>query len=250
MKKSNVAARKLDRNDASPLYLQLKDRLIAEYHQRAGDAPLSLSDADLMLRYGVSRPTVRAAVAELVRAGMVTRVPGRGTFFVPREKLSIGLDSLDRFFAEWHLAGLDPGSRILAYETVGAPPDVAERLHVAAGDEVLMLRRLRTANGMPATVDRRYVVSWCAKHISRADAERDLLFNILAKRAATPSIAVEQEVGAVAADAATALVLDVAIGTPLVSRDVTIFTTGNRPIITGSGFYRSDRFRFRIRAER
>ncbi len=250
MKKSNVRPFKLDRNDAVPLYVQLKERLIAEYRDWSRDAPLSLSDADLMLRYGVSRPTVRAAVSDLVRAGMVTRVPGRGTFFVPREKLSIGLDSLDRFFQEWHLAGLDPGSRVLAFETLVPPPEIATRLQIAAGDEVLMLRRLRTATGEPASVDIRYVVGWCAKYISRADAERDLLFNILAERAFTPSIAVEQEVGAIAAVEEIAQLLGVAIGTPLVSRDVTIFTTGNRPIITGSGLYRSDRFRFRIRAER
>lgn len=250
MKKSNAAAKKLDRHDAVPLYRQLKDRLIAEYRERGGASPFSLSDADLMLRFGVSRPTVRAAVAELVRAGMVTRVPGRGTFFVPPEKLSIGLDSLDRFFAEWHLAGLDSGSRILAYERIGAPPEIAPRLAIAAGTEVLMLRRLRTSGGKPVSLDVRYVVAWCAQHIPRAAAERDLLFNILAARAAIPAIAVEQDVGAVAAAADVAKILGVAIGTPLVSRDVTIFTTGNRPIITGSGFYRSDRFRFRIRAER
>lgn len=249
MKKSN-AIEKLDRRDAAPLYRQLKDRLVAEYRGHAGGAPISLSDADLMLRYGVSRPTVRAAVAELVRAGMVTRVPGRGTFFVPIEKVSIGLDSLDRFFHEWHLAGLDAGSRILAFERVPAPPEIATRLAIEPGTDVLMLRRLRTSSGEPVSLDVRYVVGWCAEHISRASAERDLLFNILAERAATPSVAVEQEVGAVGADADAARILRVEPGTPLVSRDVTIFTTGNRPIITGSGLYRSDRFRFRIRAER
>lgn len=248
MKKSNVV--RLDRADAAPLYRQLEEVLIQEYRSGRSGASASLSDADLMLRFGVSRPTVRAAVAELVRAGFVRRVPGRGTFFVPPDKLAIGLDSLDRFFSEWHLAGLDPGSQILAYEYLAAAPEIAARLQIRSGTEVLMLRRLRTAQGEPASLDVRYVVDWCATHISREDAERDLLFNILAERAAIPAIAVEQEVGAVAADAESAGLLHVARKTPLVSRDVTIFTTGNRPIITGDGLYRSDRFRFRIRAER
>ncbi len=239
----------LDRSRAVPLYVQLKDRLVAEYHA-VGKKAISLSDAALMKRFGVSRPTVRNAVAELVRAGLVKRVPGRGTFFVPDEKLSIGLDSLDRFFQEWHLAEFDPGSQILAYETIAAPPAIAARLEVADAAPVLMLRRLRTANGEPASLDVRYVVDWCARSISREDAERDLLFNILAKRSAIPSTAVEQEVGVVAADADAARLLQVEIGAPLLSRDVTIFTTANRPIITGSGLYRSDRFRFKIRAER
>ena len=250
MRKSREGALTLDRGDAQPLYLQVRDLLLAEFHDPMRTDDARLSDAELMTRFGVSRPTVRNAVAELVRSGFVTRVPGRGTFFTQREKLAIGLDSLDRFFTEWHLAELDPGSKIVAYRTIVAPNDIAARLRVAVGARVLAMRRLRTARGEPASFDVRYVVDWCAKHVTREDAENDLLFNILAKNASIPSTAVEQEIGVEAASKDEARHLGVAIGAPLLRRDVTIFTTGNVPIITGSGWYRSDRFRFRTRAER
>lgn len=251
LKKSTSASLEIDRTDARPLYLQLKDRLVADFYdptRSSGD--IGLSDAELMTRFGVSRPTVRNAVAELVRSGLVTRVPGRGTFFTPREKLAVGVDRLDRFFAEWHLAELDAGTQILAFRTMPAPPDVALRLRIERGEDVLMMRRLRTAAGEPATLDVRYVVGWCAKHIRRADAEKDLLFNILEKRASIPATAVEQEIGVEAASLTEARPLKIVVGSPLLSRTVTIFTTGDTPIITGYGWYRSDRFRFRTRAER
>lgn len=251
VKKSRSISLEVDRSDARPLYLQLKDRLVADFHdpKRTG-GEIGLSDAELMTRFGVSRPTVRNAVAELVRSGLITRVPGRGTFFTPREKLAVGVDRLDRFFAEWHLSELDAGTQILAFRTVKAPPDVAARLRIDRSDMVLMMRRLRTAAGEPATLDVRYVVGWCAKHIRRADAEKDLLFNILDKRASIPATAVEQEIGVETATLAEAKPLKIAVGAPLLSRAVTIFTTGDIPIITGNGWYRSDRFRFRTRAER
>ena len=248
MKKST--ALQLDRDQPVPLYEQVKALLIAELQASNPDERHGLSDAALMERFGVSRMTVRSAVSDLVRAGIVKRVPGRGTFLIRAAPMEIDLDGLDRFFQEWHLPGLDPGTKLLAFRHVKPPPEIAARLQIARGSTVLMLRRLRTTAGVPATLDVRYVVDWCAKNIERADAERDMLFDIIAKRAGVPTTAVEQEVGAQVADAATAKALGVAEGSPLLSREATFFTTGDRPIITGNGLYRSDRFRFRMRAER
>jgi len=239
----------LDRTAGAPLYRQLMQRLIDEHGAHAPGDEAALSDHDLMARYGVSRPTVRSAVAELVRAGLVTRVPGRGTFFVPVAPVAIGIDGLDRFVHEWQSPDLDPGSAILAFEYIRPPLAIGLELELGRDERVLMLRRLRTSGGEPASLDVRYVAPWCAEYVTREAAERELLFQILAKHA-IPASAVDQEIGATVADNDTAGRLGVARGAALLTRDVTIFTTGNRPIIAGTGWYRADRFRFRTRAER
>lgn len=249
MKKSTVVRSELDPAAPLPLYEQLKVRLVAELSGADG-ASIDLSDTALMERFGVSRVTVRTALAELVRAGRVTRVPGRGTFAVQNATVALDLDGVDKFFTEWHLRELDPGTKLLSFRHITAPADVAARLQIARGASVLALRRLRTAQGIPATLDVRYVVDWCAREIRREDAEREMLFDIIARRVGTPTTAVEQDVGAQLADAASAQLLGVAEGTPLLSRQVTFFTTGDRPIITGTGLYRADRFRFHMRAAR
>lgn len=239
----------LDRTAGEPLYRQLMQRLIAEHGAYAPGGKAALSDCDLMARYGVSRPTVRSAVAELVRAGLVTRVPGRGTFFVPAATVAIGIDGLDRFVHEWQSPELDPGSVILTFERVRPPLAIGRTLDAGRDERVLLIRRLRTSGGEPASLDVRYVAPWCADHVTRAAAEHELLFKILAKHA-VPASAVDQEIGAAIADGDTAERLGVPRGTALLTRDVTIFTTGDRPVITGTGWYRADRFRFRTRAER
>jgi GntR family transcriptional regulator len=114
----------------------------------------------------------------------------------------------------------------------------------------LLLRRLRTAQGEPVTLDVRFVAGWCASQITREDAAREMLFDIVAMKSGVPTVAVEQEVGAQAADEAAAEILKVPVGSPLLSRAVKFFTTGDRPYIVGTGLYRSDRFRFQMRAER
>jgi len=62
---------------ASPLYIQLKE-LLAEYIRREQPTMLP-AESELMTQYGVSRKTVRTAIAELVKSGLVTPLPGKGT---------------------------------------------------------------------------------------------------------------------------------------------------------------------------
>ncbi|MGH7683844.1 MAG: GntR family transcriptional regulator, partial [Vulcanimicrobiaceae bacterium] len=88
-------AKPIDRTVATPLYEQIKQRLLAELASSSGEQ-LPLSDAALMERFGVSRMTARNAIAELVRRGVVKRVPGRGTFLVPAHRLALHLDGVER----------------------------------------------------------------------------------------------------------------------------------------------------------
>ena len=75
----------LDPDDPTPLYHQLKEQLrrIAEVLPSGSTMP---SEAELMAATGVSRATIRRAVADLVHEGMLRSERGLGTFVV-REKL-------------------------------------------------------------------------------------------------------------------------------------------------------------------
>lgn len=250
LKKSTAAPPDLDRDGPQPLYEQLKARLVEEFNNAPSSAQHGLSDAALMARFGVSRMTVRNAVAELVRAGLVRRIPGRGTFLVREARLALEFDSLDRFFHEWHMPELDRVTKVLVFRYITPPPQIALALQVSRDAKVLMLRRLRSITGTPATLDVRYVVDWCANKITRADAQHHMLFDTIARRAGVPTTAVEQELGARAATPQEARTLHVPVGTPLLTRKLTFYTSGDRPIITGSGVYRADTFTFRTRVNR
>ncbi|MGH7660557.1 MAG: GntR family transcriptional regulator [Vulcanimicrobiaceae bacterium] len=242
-------AKPIDRTVATPLYEQIKQRLLAELASSSGEQ-LPLSDAALMERFGVSRMTARNAIAELVRRGVVKRVPGRGTFLVPAHRLALHLDGVERFMQDWHIPHLDPTAKILTFRRMPAAPDVAARLQVAQGSTVILVRRVRHADGAPGAYDVRYVAGWCSDGITREDARRQSLFATIARESGIEAVAVEQEVGAVNADEQVAELLDVPRGYALLSRKVTFFTTGERPILTGHSLYRSDRFSFQMRAAR
>jgi GntR family transcriptional regulator len=244
-------AKPIDRTMATPLYEQIRQRLLAELEAASGDAgQLPLSDAALMERFGVSRMTARNAMAELVRRGVVKRVPGRGTFLVRAPRLALHLDGVERFMQDWHLPHLDPMAKILTFRRMPAEPDVAARLQVAQGSPVILVRRVRHADDEPGAYDVRYVAGWCSAGITREDARRQSLFATIARESGVEAVAVEQEVGAVNADDQVAEVLGVPRGHALLSRKVTFFTTSERPILTGHSLYRSDVFSFLMRAAR
>ena len=74
----------MDSERRIPKYLQVKKALIADLH--SGVYPVGgviPSEMELMQRFGVSRFTVRQALANLVAEGWLRREQGRGTFFCP-----------------------------------------------------------------------------------------------------------------------------------------------------------------------
>ena len=187
------------------------------------------------------------AVADLVRQGVVKRIPGRGTFFVKEPQLQIGVESIERMLHEWESLGFDPEAKVLSFCYLKADKDVPRKLKLTAGSKVLVVRRVRTTSGKPASIDVRYIAGWCAHVIRREDAPH-LLLPVIERRLKIKAIASEQEIWAQGADQVMAEVLEVNVGAPILSREVTLIAEDERPISTGAAHHRADLVRFRVRA--
>ena len=77
------------------------------------------SERELGEQFGVSRVTVRNALAELEEQGQIYRVQGKGAF-VSTEKFHQPLSSLTSFTQDMDSQGMVSGARILALETIPA----------------------------------------------------------------------------------------------------------------------------------
>ncbi len=101
----------------------------------------------LARRLGVSRSTLRSAIALLEHEGHIERRHGAGTFVTARPVLR---NDLGQNFSVTDMiagAGRRPGTADMQADLVAAPVDIAQQLQVETGAPLSRLRRVRTADG-------------------------------------------------------------------------------------------------------
>jgi GntR family transcriptional regulator len=146
----------LDRTSPLPLYAQIKQRLIGLVLRWDQPDKRFFSDEQLCAFFCVSRDTVRQALSELVREGLLTRSRGLGTFVSVRkleEHFEPGMD----FMRQWEANGTPIQSTLLLFERRPADEQVAGSLEIDVGTRVLMIKRTRAAARVPVAIDYRYL---------------------------------------------------------------------------------------------
>lgn len=136
----------LIRDGRIPLYFQLRDALMDGIRTRGLKPGDQLpGEAVLERRYGVSRTTIRQALAELEAEGRVKRIQGRGTFVAAPRIQHVPL--LASFTELLRSQGYEPSHRILESRVLPAPLQVARDLEVRDGTSCRFLRRTLLADG-------------------------------------------------------------------------------------------------------
>ncbi len=112
------------------------------------------TEQDLAEWLGVSRMTLRHALAELAQRGLVTRSVGRsGGTFVAEPKVEQDLTVLAGFSEQLRRHGLVAGARVLAAAEIRASAAAAAALEIKVGAAVYEVRRLRLAGGQPILIE-------------------------------------------------------------------------------------------------
>jgi GntR family transcriptional regulator len=111
------------------------------------------SDAELCERFSVSRMTARHAVDVLVNEDLVIRRRGRGTFVNSRPVPRL-LGSPLSFTESMRRRGLQASSRLLTRERASPSVEDVRALELQSDDTVLVLERLRLADGVPMAIER------------------------------------------------------------------------------------------------
>lgn len=232
----------LNADQASPLYRQLMAHLRSDI--TSGVYPVHSripSEPELCESYQVSRVTVRKALAELTRDGLLERHQGKGTYVcIPR--IQRDLRMVNSFTDYCRSMGCVPGNRVISAKLVPAEDD-ADALHCEPGDLVLEVQRLRLADDTPVMLEiNRYpeAYAWLK--------EEDLtgsLYSLLREHGVTPGQA-SHEVSLCYASAAEARLLEVAPDSALLCLDEVIYDQQGHPLHTSRQHIRGDRFVFRI----
>ncbi|MGI8459005.1 MAG: GntR family transcriptional regulator [Propionibacteriaceae bacterium] len=199
------------------------------------------SERTLVGRLGVSRVTVRQAIADLVDGGALERVHGKGTYVTgPQVDSRLHLTSFSR---EMRDRGLVPETEVLSGQEEPADDDVAYALRIRPGRPVVRVERLRSADGTPMAYEVGYYPS--ALFPGLLTRELGALYDVFASEYGVAVTSGEQTVRAESADAHQARILGIPKRAPLLVQE-RVTSGGDRVIELSTSWYRADRYRIHM----
>lgn len=164
----------LDREKATPLYAQVKDWILAQIESGAFRPHRRIpSERALSERFGISRMTVRQALIELIQEGCLYSRVGKGTFVADLPILQ-PLRGLTGFSEDMRSRGIVPSSKVLRMEMVPVTTESRHVLNVPMGERVLLLQRLRLADGQPLTIETAHLFFAGVARLTAMDCSRSL----------------------------------------------------------------------------
>lgn len=231
----------LDRTGPIPLYFQVAQRL--EEGIRSGVLPPGArleNEISIAKNLSVSRPTIRRAIQEVVDKGLLVRRRGVGTQVV-HSHVTRNVE-LTSFYNDLKNANLEPRTRVLEHRLLAANSSMAEKLGVGSGEEILLIRRLRSTGDVPVSILENYLPTALAD-VSRKELETGGLYDALRARGVVPKIA-NQTIGARRAVGDESTLLDVEEGGPLLTVERVVLDNAGQVIEVGNHCYRPDMYTF------
>ena len=138
----------LVRTDSLKTQLQrvLKDRIFSGHYAAGSQFP---SEVELVDEYGVSRTTIRSALAALEAEGLIQRRWGVGTFVSRQNQIAHQIEEALDFSVLISASGHTPGVRVMGATASIAGPLECERLDVIDGSAILRVAKVFTADDEP-----------------------------------------------------------------------------------------------------
>jgi GntR family transcriptional regulator len=241
---------RIDTTSNVPLYAQLEGILAADIESGQLRPGTQLPPEDsLVARFSVSRTTVRAAVQNLARRGLVEIRRGRGTF-VSRPKLTQELSGLTGFVEDMQALGKQATARLVDQGVIPAAEAVAQHLQLEKGTPVVRIRRVRLADGTPISLDETYLPHDVGIKVMANDLEVEPIFTLLEQKYDLPLIEADYRLEAVAANTDVAVALQVPLGSPIFLIERTSYCADRAPVDYERLYYRGDQIRFVTRLAR
>jgi GntR family transcriptional regulator len=214
-----------------PLYREIQNQLLQGLAQGEWSAGSALpTEPQLAQRFGVSIGTIRKAIGELVDANILVRQQGRGTF-VATHNVSRNL------FHFFHIVAKDgvkrvPMPELISFEGAKASADVAVALDIARGEKVFRVLNLQRLGDVPVCLDELHIAAQNFTGLTRDEfANRpSTIYALYQTRYLINVVRTVERLRARSADAATAKILGLKKGAPVLEIHRVAYTYDDRPV--------------------
>lgn len=234
----------INNNSPIPKYIQIANhlRIIANEFNNEGKQKF-LTDDELIKMFGVSRMTIRQAVQVLVEEGLLIREQGKGTFLAKREKLETDIERLETFFKGWYFKNFSV--KLLFRGIVPCPENIAIKLGIKPGEEVIQIKRLRLSEGIPIVVDNRYLLVNFGQQITDQELTSFSFSHIFLRKFNLVFSEGQIEIEATLADQEISTVLGVPVGSAILYRSSELKVESYGCVLAGYSCYRGDKYKYK-----
>ena len=227
-----------------PLYYQLENILREKIMSGVFAAGARLpTEAELIRLYGVGRITVRQALAALAKDGLIERRRRRGTFVTERkagrrpfeERIDL-TGSLDETIA----AEAGATFKVIEMNRVEADPQEAELFGLGAGEPLYRVKRLGLREDKPRNLTIDYLPAEIGEKLTIEELSAGSLLQTLETRFGLKLKSVTQRINAALADPYLAKLLDVRVGSPMISIERAVYAGGAAPVEFSQTLFAAD----------
>lgn len=233
----------IDRSSPVPLYHQVVQGIEGMIRNGSLEPGSKLeNEIELAAQLNLSRPTMRKAMDELVRAGLLVRKRGVGTQVVASQvRRHLELSSL---FDDLSRGGKKPSTKVLSFRHGPAEPDITATLQLPTGVGVYHFTRVRAVEGKPLALMENWVRDDVAE-LTEVGLREQGMYQLLREAGVNFRLA-NQRIGAAVADEHQAALLEAAPGSALVTMERTAVDDTGRSVETGRHVYRADSYSFEM----
>jgi len=240
----------LPRSSTVPLYTQIKEALRAKIIDGTYVAHQQLpSESEMIHAFGVSRITVRQAINDLQKEGLLFKVHGKGTF-VAMPNVSQELTHLQGFGEAMHRLGHETFSEVFGLKMVKGSGIVCAKLAIDEGAAVTEIRRVRYLNREPVSIDYSWVRHEVGSRLSEKNLREKDLFSLLENALRQPLHSADVEIDATSASAEIATRLKVAAGSPILRIERLTYAEQDKPLVFEYLHYRAETFKYKMKVLR
>jgi len=158
----------INKNSPIPIYYQLEEEIRRTIQEELTPGDLLPSERDYSEKYDISRMTVRQAISNLVKEGLIYRQKGRGTF-VADKKFEQDLSGLSSFSEDMINRGLTPSNELLSFKEITGNAFVASKLKMASDSKMYEVKRIRLANDEPVALETIYTPTALVDQLNEQD---------------------------------------------------------------------------------
>jgi len=233
-----------------PLYARLRDALrgdILAGRLRVHDK--LPSEHELVQAHGVSRITVRQALADLQREGLIMRLQGKGAY-VSAPRTTQALQRLEGLGEALSAQGQAVHSQRLSMKRLKGAPNVLRELLLAPGSEVYQLRTLRYVDRLPVSLNESHYPLPLGERMVRLDLSGRDVIEVLEHDLGLRVSQARMEISAVAMPRSAAKWLQVAPDRPALQVHRVLLDDQGKPLQLETATHHADRFSYQVTMSR